>query len=128
MDIGKVYRFNTKSPVFLGEKYDNVKLVSISQADMLDVLHPVKQVWQKVYPTLPSGTPSDPNSGHWYVFKPLSGDLIYLSEYFIDENSIVEVTAVSIAISIPSAALSDVARVTNALKAAGFIDFVVTTN
>lgn len=126
MELNKVYSFETTSPVFLGHRYSEVKLVSTVNASIAAKFSPIAQQYAQVFPTLPSGTPSDINDGVWYIFEK-NGKNIVLSEYYIDTATIIEVITVSLRVNIPRGSMGDISVIRAALTAAGISDFEITT-
>ena len=126
--IGKVYSFNTRSPVFLGAVQQRVKLKSIVDADMARRYEPIDQLHAEIYPTLPPGTPNDPNALTYYIFEGLNKKLIILADSWIDVSSVEVIEYVTISVNIPRASLSDVEKVRMALSAANIEGFVISTS
>lgn len=127
LSIGKVYTFNTQSPVFLGAVIERAKLSSIVDATTARKFAPIDQIFAQVYPSLPPGSPNDVNAAIYYVFEGLNKSVVVLAENWIVENSIQLIEHVSIRVDIPRMSLSDVEVVRRALSAANLKDFVITT-
>ena len=132
MEIGIVYSFNSKSPLHLGQKFTGLKLISITTAELAEKFAPVTELYRKIYPTLPNGTPVSPKDGVWYIFETTLNasdkQKIVLSHYFIDHDSIEVVSLVSAKVIFPSVSSSDLVKVRNAITAAGFSDFEITVD
>lgn len=125
-EIGKVYTFNTKSPVFLGAVIERAKLKSIVDIDVARTMTPIDQLWAQIYPTLPTGTPNTPKASIYYVFEGLNKTRIVVADVWVVESSIQVIEHVTITATIPSASLNDVDVVRLALSAAGLKDFAIT--
>lgn len=124
-EIGKVYTFNTLSPVFLGAIIERAKLKSIVDADTARRFAPIDQLHAQVYPTLPANSPKDVNSSVYYIFEGQNKSTVVLSKSWIDETSIEVIEHIDITVRIPQASLSDIEKVRIALSAAGFKDFSI---
>ena len=127
LNIGKVYSFNTKSPVFLGASIERAKLKSIVDADTARRFAPIDQLHAQIYPTLPTGTPNDVNASTYYIFEGMNKSTVVMSEDWIVESSIEIIEHVEITVMIPRASLSDIQKVRTALSAANIKDFAITT-
>ena len=127
LNIGKVYSFNTKSPVFLGASIERAKLKSIVDADTARRFAPIDQLHAQIYPTLPTGTPNDVNASTYYIFEGMNKSTIVFSEDWIVESSIEVIEHIEIVVTIPRASLSDIQKVRTALSAANIKDFAITT-
>jgi len=125
--IGKVYSFNTKSPVFLGASIERAKLKSIVDADTARRFAPIDQLHAQIYPTLPTGTPNDVNASTYYIFEGMNKSTIVFSEDWIVESSIEVIEHIEIVVTVPRASLSDIQKVRTALSAANIKDFAITT-
>ncbi len=125
LEIGKVYTFNTLSPVFLGAVITRAKLKSIVDADTARRFAPIDQLHAQVYPTLPQGSPKDVNASIYYVFEGLNKSSVVLAASWIDMTSVEVIEHIDITIRIPQASLSDIEKARIALAAAGFKDFAI---
>lgn len=124
-EIGKVYTFNTLSPVFLGAIIERAKLKSIVDADTARRFAPIDQLHAQVYPTLPANSPKDVSSSIYYVFEGQNKSTVVLASSWIDHTSIEVIEHIDITIRIPQASLSDIEKARIALSAAGFKDFSI---
>ena len=124
-EIGKVYTFNTLSPVFLGAIIERAKLKSIVDADTARRFAPIDQLHAQVYPTLPANSPKDVASSIYYIFEGQNKSTVVLSKSWIDETSIEVIEHIDITVRIPQASLGDIDKVRIALSAAGFKDFSI---
>ena len=127
LNIGKVYSFNTKSPVFLGASIERAKLKSIVDTDTARRFAPIDQLHAQIYPTLPTGTPNDVNASTYYIFEGMNKSTIVFSEDWIVESSIEVIEHIEIVVTVPRASLSDIQKVRTALSAANIKDFAITT-
>ena len=123
--IGKVYTFNTLSPVFLGAVISRAKLKSIVDAETARKFAPIDQLHAQVYPTLPANSPRDVNSSIYYIFEGQNKSTIVLAAPWIDFTSIEVIQHIDITIRIPQSSLEDVEKARIALSAAGFKDFEI---
>ena len=126
-EIGKVYTFNTLSPVFLGAVIVRAKFKSKMDADTARRFAPIDQLHAQIYPSLPEGSPRDVNASLYYVFEGQNKTTIVLAESWIDMNSIEVIEHIDIKVHVARASLSDVEKVRVALSAAGIQDLVITT-
>ena len=126
-EIGKVYTFNTLSPAFLGAVITRAKFKAMLNAEIARRFTAIDQTHAQVYPTLPPGSPKDPNSAVYYMFEGQNGQPIIFSEHWIDPLSVEVVEYVEITVRVVRASLSDVEKVRVALSAAGIKDFTITT-
>ena len=125
LEIGKIYTFNTLSPVFLGAVIERAKLKSIVDADTARRFAPIDQLHAQVYPTLPQGSPKDVNSSLYYVFEGQNKTSVVVAGPWIDMTSLEVIEHIDITVRIPQASLSDIEKVRVALAAAGFKDFAI---
>lgn len=125
LEIGKVYTFNTKSPVFLGAKHERVKLKSILDADTARKFAPIDQLHAQVYPTMPAGTPREIDASMYYVFEAPNRSQVVLSALWIEESSIEVIEHVDITVRMPQSSIGDIEKVRIALTASGFKDFQI---
>lgn len=126
-EIGKVYTFNTLSPVFLGAVIERAKLKSIVDADTARKFAPIDQLHAQVYPTLPANSPKDVNSSIYYIFEGQNKSTVVLAAGWIDFTSIEVIVYIDLTIRIPQSSLSDIEKARIALSAAGFKDFSIET-
>lgn len=125
LSIGKVYTFNTQSPAFLGAIIERAKLKSITDADNARKFAPIDQLHAQIYPSLPAGTPNDPNAAIYYVFEGQNKSTVVLAEHWINEPSIELIEHIEIGVTVTRASISDVEKIRIALSAAGIQDFTI---
>lgn len=125
LEIGKVYTFNTKSPVFLGAKIERAKLKSIVDASTARKFAPIDQIHAQVFPTLPQGTPRAIDASVYYVFEGLNRSEIVLAALWIEESSVEIIEHVDITVRMPQSSIEDIEKVRIALTASGFKDFEI---
>lgn len=123
--IGKTYSFNTRSPAFLGARIERAKLNSIGDVDLARRFSAVDLTHAQVYPSLPEGTPNDPAATDYLIFTAMNGSKVVLARTWIDEDSVEEVSYVSIRVDLPRCNLTDVETIRVALTAAGVSDFKI---
>lgn len=126
--IGKIYSFNTRSPVFLGARVERVKLKSIADLDTARKFAPVDQLHAQVYPGLPEGTPRDPAAQTYYIFEAENGSTVFYAASWVIEDTIEVIQNVSVTVTIPQASIGDVEKVRVALSAAGIKGFDIKTS
>ena len=126
-NLGVTYSFNTRSPVFLGARIERAKLKSIVDADIARKFAPIDQMHAQVYPSLPSGTPNNPEATEYLIFEALNKSTIVFAKSWIEESSLQAVEYVSIHVTIPRANITDIELVRRVLSAANIKDFVITS-
>ena len=122
---GKTYTFNTTAPAVLGTQVVNAELIEICTYDRAIKIENIILKWRQIYPVLPPGTPNNPALFVYYFFKGESGEEILLAEPWIDANTIQEISATNIQITIPDIGLDQITAVRNALNALGITGYTI---
>lgn len=125
--IGKVYSFSTQAPMVLGSEITYAKLSSIVDADTARLFEPIDQIYAQILPSLPLGTPVDPAASVFYIFTARNGSRIVIADVWIAEPTLTLIESVSVTITLPSASLSDIEPIRQALIAANAPPFTITT-
>jgi hypothetical protein len=132
-ELGKIYKFNTTSPQFLGQRIEYAKLIGIVDAETARTrFSAIDQLWNSIYPTLIPGTPNDPNLCTFYIFKGLSasqqgleGREYVLAHLWINDSTVEVIEHVTIKVLLENSELSKVDVIKNALTAAGIQNFYI---
>lgn len=118
----KTYTFSTLAPDVLGAEFKVLKVESIlSLEDAINhdanLVSKHENVKLKV-----SGLPQDPATLNYIKFKDQKNKVIVLADEWINQDTIVEDTAVNLAISLNNASLSDITKLRNILISNGYGD------
>lgn len=125
-DIGKTYTFNTLAPSLLGTIVKNAKLMSVVDYDnVVKYYNFIDTTYANILSALPNGTPIDPKSSLYYIFKSESGETVVISQYWVDEESIQVVEFISFKVTVTDATLGDMQTVRDVLIAANILNFSV---
>ena len=127
-EIGKVYTFNTVSPVFLGAVVKRATLKSIVDSDIARRFAPIDQLHAQIYPTLPVGSSKSPNTAVYYLFSGENKSTIVLSSEWVDHSSIEVIEHIDLTVRLPQSSLDDIEKIRIALTAAGLKDFTITAD
>lgn len=120
LDIGKTYSFSPYAPELLGNDFQNVVVMGImdrvSANDYLDTI-----AWHKsIYPVLPPGTPNDPNSFNYALFRTSTGVKVCLALAWIKEETVQLIEARTITAKIGNVGAADLDRIRNLLIAGNY--------
>ncbi len=126
--IGSTYSFNSLAPAVLGAAFTNVQLLSIMNYQTATQFSNVAQQAQVIYPLLPQGTPSDPTSYVYLLFKTSTNTNIVLAYTWIDPNSIVVAGGITITVTVNNASNADVTTIRDQLTLLGYTSFNITTS
>lgn len=123
-DLKKIYTFNTLAPSKLGATIKNAKLISIVDYDsVIKYNNFIDNTYANILSVLPEGTPTDPKSSIYYIFRTESGIDLCISQYWVDEQSIQVVEFISFKVTVTDAAIEDMQTVRNLLISAGITNF-----
>ena len=125
--IGSTYTFNTNAPGILGAIYKNAKVLGVVDYTIALTFSNVNVTAAAVLPVLPAGTPTDPKSYQYVAFQLENGSKVVLAMPWIDEASIVSITAVVITAVINGVDTTDVTRIRDVLLAMGYTNFKITS-
>lgn len=129
MENKKIYDFETYASNILGTAFKRVEVLgyfpyetAIALFGELGPLH------AEVYSTgrLPIGTPDDPRQYNYYRIKKPDGSISVIGEPWIDQSSIVQVTSGSATVLIPNVTTTDLNRLRDMFRQAGFVNFEIT--
>lgn len=125
-EIENTYTFTSLAPAILGVSFDNVKLQSILNFDQASKIENVSVKYANILPALPVTTPVDPELSRFYLFKSLeSGIEVLLSEWWIDNSSVVLTTTVNFQVLFTGADINDIASIQTLLNGAGYYNFEI---
>lgn len=123
-DIGKKYTFSTLAPAILGATIKNAELVSIVNFDnVIKYNNFISNTYANILPVLSEGTPTDPKSSVYYIFKTESGADLAISQYWVDEESIQVVESINFKVTVTDASIEDMTTVRNLLLSAEITSF-----
>lgn len=92
--IGSTYSFDTFAPTLLGTNWQNVivdSILSASGASQMGL--DIQATSRQIAPSLPAGTPKDPTKYQYVRFRMQSGTFQILAVPWIDDSTVVQVTA-----------------------------------
>lgn len=124
-EIGKVYSFDTLSPLFIGRTIARAKLKSIVDATIARQFSAIDQQHAMIYPTLPPGSPVSVSASIFYVFEAQNKSTIVLAENWIDLTTVEVIEHIDIDIRVARASLGDVERIRALLSSGGIKDFTI---
>lgn len=128
MDIGKMYDFEVYAPSILGTAFKRIEILGyFSYETAILLAGEIAPMHASVFATgnLPLGTPNDPRQYNYYRIKKPDGSVTMLGEVWIDQSSILEIQTASAIITVPDVSTTDVVRLRDMLKQAGFINFEI---
>lgn len=128
LQVGKIYTFNTKAPSLLGITVERARLKSISDFDNASKQQQLWLQYQNVLPALPPGTPTSPRESIYYHFETEAGELLILSEFWIDFDSAELIVNTRITIDVPTANPQDATRIRDALNALGITGYTLSVS
>lgn len=126
LDIGKTYRFSVYAPELLGNDLQNVAVLAILDRETANMYLDTVAWHQNIYPQLPAGTPNDPNSYQWALFRTSTGQKICLGLAWIKEETVQLIEARTITAKIGDVGQVDLERIRNLLIAANYNNISVT--
>lgn len=125
MDIGKIYDFEVYAPGILGTAFKRIEILGYFAYETAILLNgEIAPMHASVFATgnIPAGTPNDPRQYNYYRIKKPDGSVTMLGEVWIDQSSIREIVVSSAIITVPGVSTTDVIRLRDMLKQAGFVD------
>ena len=120
MEVNSTYNFNTLAPSILQAAGTGMTLIGTVNYAIANTMINVSVQQRSIYPELPAGTPSDETTYKYYVFKDINGKQVVLADAWIDQNSIVKVSMVTINISIGQCTSADMTVLQNQLNLLGY--------
>lgn len=124
-EIGKTYKFETKAPALLGTFINNARLVNIMDYNSAITYDNIDIKYRNIYPLLPGGTPTNPESCIYYRFKSESGENIVLADQWIQESTIEIVEHIVFQVTFTDASVQDMTKVRNVLNSVGGLTYVL---
>lgn len=124
MRPGRIYTFQTHSPVFLGATVKNAKLIGSGNLALAKTIAPIEQIYAAVFPSLPEGEYYSPEEQVYYIFEEMNGDRRALAGQWIVQGSVEEYTVSKLTITIFDNN-ADVNKASRALRAAGFVNIKI---
>jgi hypothetical protein len=118
--INQVYSFNVFPVQVLGNNFKNVTIQGVMDAESAGQFIDIQGVHREIYPFLPAGTPSDPFQYTYLKIKNSSGAVQYLAVPWIDDSSVVLVTARTCVATIANVSATDLDNIKAALLRNGF--------
>lgn len=116
-----VVNFDVYPAAILGSNFNNVRVEAILDAETARMIgYDPWSMHVNVYPTLPEGTPNDPNDYLFVRLKLESGESTIVGLPWIREESIEQVSYTTISLKIPNVGPGDVEKVVKALSANGY--------
>lgn len=128
MQNKKKYSFQVYTPQILGNGFRNVEILGHFPYETAIALNgEIAPVHAEIYSTgnLPVGTPNDPRQYDYYRIRMQDGSITMIGEVWIDQSSIVEVSATTCTITIPNVSTADTPRLRTMLAQAGYKDFEI---
>lgn len=126
MENKKTYDFEVYAPSVLGTTFKRIEILGYFPYETAILLNgELGPMHAEVYSTgnLPIGTPNDPRMYNYYRIKKPDGTTTYLGEPWIDQSSIVEVESKTAIVTLPNVSTTDLIRLRDMFKQAGFVDF-----
>lgn len=126
-NLKSVYTFETLAPAILGSKIELVRYMGMIDYDLAITYEPnLANRYREIYPVLPHGTPDTPKILSYHCFETRTKSRLYFCEQWIKEDSIAEVAALDISITIANKTPADVQRIAELMKGAGYPTAVIT--
>ncbi len=109
----------------LGSDFNNVTVLSILDKDSANQLIDAEAQHIAVFPYLPQGSPNNAASYNYIKIRTSAGNIAVLGLAWINENSVEEVQARTITVTIANVSASDIPKVRNCLAQNGFNNVIV---
>lgn len=124
---GETYTFNTIVPGILPISYTRVKLEGRNRFNVARQLSPQDLMadWRRIYPSLPAGTPDNPNAVNWLTFESMGGESITLAEEWIDGDTVVVTDFINFNIAVTESSSEQMGRIRDLLSQEG-VKFAIT--
>lgn len=119
-ELRKVYNFEVYPAALLGNDFKNVTVLAIMDRDTANKEIDCQALHINYYPSLPSGTPNDPNGYDYVRIRTTAGVTTVLGIAWINQESIQLVESRTMKITVGDVGAADVARVRNALVQNGY--------
>lgn len=118
--IGKTVSFDINGAQIIGKTFNRVVVMGILDTDSARHYIDVAGIAEAMYPTLPSGTPTDYRSYQWVKVKLSNGDFTCLALPWIKQETVVIHTDISLNLTVSGINASDVDKVLNILRSNGY--------
>lgn len=120
--INNIYSFNTLAPIILGERHENMRLLSITSAQEIKEID-VPTLHAQVTPLI-NNLPVNSKDLIYLIFENADSEKkLYIAKNYIDESSIVELKRTNIIIDIENVDTNDFGIIRDALRELGFEKF-----
>lgn len=123
---GMTYSFTTYPVGIIGANYDNVVALGTVNAEVARRTADIDALHAQVYPTLPVGTPNDPNAYNYLILKLPSGGTTILGIPWIREDTVVVKDTQTAQALIFGVSGEDLPKITNALVQSGYTNIQLT--
>lgn len=125
LELNKTYTFNTLAPAILGTQLKNAKLLAMFDYSTAVKYDNVDLKFRQIYPALPAGTPDQPESCIYYLFKSESDEKVVFADQWIDHTTIEVIEHIHFQVSFTDASILDMSRVRDALNALGYRNYTM---
>ena len=119
-EIRKVYSWDVYPAALLGTNYKNVTVLAIMDRDTANKEIDTQALHVNFFPSLPAGTPNDPNGYDYIKIRTTAGQTTILGIAWINLASVTVVDSRTITVKISDVGAADITRVRNALVQNGF--------
>jgi len=121
MEIGKLHSFNTIAPIVLGDRYDNVKLVSSGLGNRFDDRIMVDIQTKNIQVANVNGVPADDVSTMLcHLFLNENNEELVLADNWIDHNTVSTGSKINFNIIISDIRLEDKSVILQTLDSMGY--------
>lgn len=88
--FGATYSFSSLQTTLLPSRYDLILLTAVGsyQAARRISGEDLYAMWRGIYPSLPPGTPDNPETATWLVFESQTGETIVLANDWINGDTV----------------------------------------
>lgn len=125
-EIKKTYSFRVYPAGILGNNFDNVTVLGILDRATAQTITNITTKHPLIYPTLPSGSPEDPDDYTYLKIRFESGDITAIAQEWIQPNSIQLVEEATCVVRLQQFSPAKLTLLREVLSANGFRNFTVT--
>ena len=127
--LTKFYSFNTLAPALLPSSFANVQVLAIVGFDVAIMIsnQNITALAAAIYPVLPSGSVSDPTMYEYVVVQSANGSKTILALDWLDLNSVVMTSSITINARISNVTLADISVINQALLQMGYNNITLTS-
>ncbi len=119
MDIGKLYSFNTTSPVVLGDRYENVKLVRSGLGNQFENIVDIQS--RNIQVSNLTGIPADDISVMLcHMFITENNEQLVLADEWINKNTLTTGSKINFSLIVSDISLEDKATILQTLDSMGY--------